>query len=92
MAHDAGAGWITLRWDAPGTPHVAALNFAGAARDVPLAGLPAGRWRLVLATDAAEFAGAGAAPAGVDAAGDGADPATLAMPPHAGALYRLETE
>jgi len=63
VAHDAAAGWITLhRVPVVGDPHaggseyLAAFNFGGVERSVPL---PAGgaAWQMCLSTDAAVYGG-----------------------------------
>ncbi|HEU4629602.1 MAG TPA: malto-oligosyltrehalose trehalohydrolase [Gemmatimonadaceae bacterium] len=90
VLHDAEAGWIVLLHDgATPAPLLAALNFAGEPRSVPLAGAPAGRWRKLLATDDVAFAGAGATPDHFDHTTS--DDATVTIPAHAGAVYELET-
>jgi maltooligosyltrehalose trehalohydrolase len=79
--------WIVIeRGDPGGQVVLVACNLGNVAVDVPCGG-PPGAYRLVLATDDARYAGAGApavAPVAFELAGD---PVSIAMPPCTARLY-----
>src|SRR5690606_29008965 len=76
-----------IRWSTSGDPVVVLVNFSGAPVHDYRTGLPrTGRWRELLNTDAAEFAGSGVGNLGAVDAGDepfAARPASavLTLPP-----------
>jgi maltooligosyltrehalose trehalohydrolase len=89
VLHDDGAGWIVLlHGGATPAPVAAMLNFAAEPRAIPLTGAPAGRWRKVLATDDAPYAGAGEAPHHFESTST--DRAAVTLPAHTAAVYELE--